>query len=92
VGCSLEFELWAWSLEASLCPAEGSNYYILLAIYIYLAQLFGLSPMFGHSILRPLDFDGHRVKRPLVVVVHPCRLSIEGWPIFVQHGAIVLMR
>jgi len=46
----------------TLCPAEGSTYYIY---WLFSAHFFGLSTNFGHSIPRPLHFDNHSVKRPL---------------------------
>jgi hypothetical protein len=59
-----------WSLDLAfegftLGPAKGSTYYIF-TYTILLAHFFGLSTKFGHSIPRPLDLDGHSVKRPLV--------------------------
>jgi hypothetical protein len=58
VGCSFGFELWAWHLEASwiLCPAEGSNYYTLLAIFsIFIWTL---------NKVCPLNPAASRLRRP----------------------------
>jgi hypothetical protein len=53
----LNFGLGLWRLH------------IIFIFYYWLfpTHLFGLSTVFGHSIPRPLDLDGHSVKRPLKV-------------------------
>ena len=43
----------------------GQRLHLLELIgYAFSTHLFGLSTKFGHSIPRPLDLDGHSVKRP----------------------------
>jgi hypothetical protein len=64
VGCSFGFGLWAWPLEASHYAWLKAPLTIFYCFFP--AHFFGLSTKFGHSIPRPLDLDGHSVKRPLI--------------------------
>jgi hypothetical protein len=63
VGCSfflLDFGFGLWKLSHYARPKVS----ILILYWLFLAIFFGLSTKFGHSIPRPLDLDGHSVKRP----------------------------
>jgi hypothetical protein len=68
------FKLWAWPLEALHCDRlKAPNYYIILAMYLQPISL-DSQQKFRHSIPRPLDFDGHSVKRPKTLA-HTSTLS-----------------
>jgi hypothetical protein len=57
------FGLWTWPLEASHYAWPKAPLVILYWLW-FSTHFFGLSTKFGHSIPRPLDFNGHGVKRP----------------------------
>ena len=64
----LDFGLGLWRLHTM----PGRRLHLLYFIgYLFSAHFFGLSTKCGHSIPRPLDFNGHSVKRPQV----PTQLS-----------------
>jgi hypothetical protein len=59
----LDFGLGLWKLHTM---SSRSLQFLYLIGSIFLAHFFGLSTKFDHSIPRPLNFDGHSAKRPLV--------------------------
>ena len=65
------FGLWAWHLEAHTMAKQSSEFYILVSFF---SPFLWVVKKFGHSVPRPLDLDGHSVKRslvPRVVLVNP---------------------
>jgi hypothetical protein len=60
VSKGLDFGLGLWRLHTM----PGRRLQELYFIGYFQPFFFGLSTKFGHSIPRPLDFDGHSVKRP----------------------------
>jgi hypothetical protein len=62
-------KVWAWPLETShqarpKAPIIVLYCFLFLFLFFSSVHFFGLSTKFGHSIPRPLDLDGHSVKRP----------------------------
>jgi hypothetical protein len=74
VGCSFGFGLWR------LPTMPGRRLHFLYFIgYLFSAHFFGISAKFGHSIPRPLDLDGHSVKRPSVTNEPVGFENISSW-------------
>jgi hypothetical protein len=62
----LDFGLDLWKLHTM--PSQRLQFLYFVG-YVFSAHFFGLSTKFGHLIPRPLDLDGHSVKRPLKMIV-----------------------
>jgi hypothetical protein len=57
----LDFQLSLWRLHTM--PGRRLQFLYFIG-YVFRAHSFELSTRFGRSIPRPLDLDGHGVKRP----------------------------
>jgi hypothetical protein len=63
----LDFGHGLWKLHTLPSRRLHSLYFIG---YVFSTHFFGLSTKFGHSIPRPLNLDGHSVKRPLLNLIY----------------------